>query len=106
MTLTNRGDLAITEVYVSPSSTDSWGEDRLGETVLEPRKSVRLRLGRMRDCGFDEVELPEASAARQPVEQWTRALGQISHGYQRGYGDSGNILDRRRSARLKHAAAG
>lgn len=57
-------------------------------------------------CGFDEVELPEASATRQPVEQWTRALGQISHGYQRGYGDSGNILDRRRSARLKHAAAG
>ena len=57
-------------------------------------------------CGFDEVELPEASAARQPVEQWVNALGQISHGYQRGYGDSGNILDRRRSARLKHAAAG
>ncbi|WP_186421170.1 DUF934 domain-containing protein [Bosea sp. CS1GBMeth4] len=56
-------------------------------------------------CGFDEVELPQESAARQPVEQWLTALGRISHGYQRGYGDSGNILDRRRAARLKHAAA-
>ncbi|CAN7257014.1 DUF934 domain-containing protein [Bosea sp. LjRoot9] len=50
-------------------------------------------------CGFDEVELPEASAARQPVEQWLEAVGQISHGYQRGYGDSHNILDQRRTAR-------
>lgn len=54
-------------------------------------------------CGFDEVELPDASAGRQPVEQWLRAVGQISHGYQRGYGDSRNILDQRRAAR---AAAG
>ncbi|SEF88950.1 DUF934 domain-containing protein [Bosea lathyri] len=50
--------------------------------------------------GFDEVELPEASAGRQPVAQWLRALEQISHTYQRGYGDGGsNILDQRRAAR-------
>lgn len=50
-------------------------------------------------CGFDEVELPEASAERQPVEQWLSALGKISHGYQRGFGDRANILDQRRAAR-------
>lgn len=54
-------------------------------------------------CGFDEIELPETSAARQPAEQWLGAIGRISHGYQRGYGDSRNILDQRRAAR---AAAG
>lgn len=55
-------------------------------------------------CGFDEVELPEASARRQPVEQWLRAAEQISHGYQRGYGDGGNILDQRRAARPARAS--
>jgi uncharacterized protein (DUF934 family) len=50
-------------------------------------------------CGFDEIELPEASAARQPVGQWLAALDRISHGYQRGYGDARNILDQRRAAR-------
>lgn len=55
-------------------------------------------------CGFDEVELPEASARRQPVGQWLAALGRISHGYQRGYGDEGNILDQRRAARRAQAS--
>lgn len=50
-------------------------------------------------CGFDEIELPDSSADRQPVEQWLKAVSQISHGYQRGYGDSRNILDQRRAAR-------
>lgn len=50
-------------------------------------------------CGFDEVELPEASAARQPVAQWLAAAGLISATYQRGYQAGGNILDQRRAAR-------
>jgi uncharacterized protein (DUF934 family) len=54
-------------------------------------------------CGFDEVELPEALAARQPVEQWLAALGSISATYQRGYG-AGSILDRRRAARGRAAS--
>lgn len=56
-------------------------------------------------CGFDEIELPEAHAARQPVEQWLRARALISHGYQRGYGDNRNILDQRRAARAAGTAA-
>ena len=55
-------------------------------------------------CGFDEIELPESSAARQPIAQWLNAAGQISRGYQRGYGDSRNILDQRRAARDASAA--
>lgn len=55
-------------------------------------------------CGFDEIELPETSASRQPVQQWLKAVSQISHGYQRGYGDSRNILDQRRAARAVAAA--
>jgi uncharacterized protein (DUF934 family) len=50
-------------------------------------------------CGFDEIDLAEASAARQPVTQWLGALKQISHTYQRGYDNGGNILDQRRAAR-------
>jgi len=51
-------------------------------------------------CGFDEIELPEASAGRQTVEQWREAIGRLSQTYQRGYRREGNILDRRRLARL------
>jgi uncharacterized protein (DUF934 family) len=53
-------------------------------------------------CGFDEIKLPAAMAARQPVAQWLKAEKLISHTYQRGY-DSGNILDQRRAARLRQA---
>lgn len=50
-------------------------------------------------CGFDEVEVPDALAARQPAAQWLRALSSTSSAYQRGYGDRSSILDRRRAAR-------
>ena len=48
-------------------------------------------------CGFDEVEIPDANAARQPVEQWLAARDRISLAYQRGYGAGENILERRRA---------
>lgn len=50
-------------------------------------------------CGFDEIELSEASAARQPLGQWLKAVGAFSSTYQRGYGARANILDQRRAAR-------
>lgn len=49
----NHSDHTIVELYVSPQSADAWGQDRLAEDVVDPAKSVRLKLGRMRDCGFD-----------------------------------------------------
>ncbi len=49
-------------------------------------------------CGFDEIDLPDAQAARQPFEQWIKAASSISQTYQRGFGTQ-NILDARRAAR-------
>lgn len=57
-------------------------------------------------CGFDTIELPEASAARQPVPQWLHAGTSFSATYQRGYGETGrNILDQRRSVRIAASIA-
>lgn len=50
-------------------------------------------------CGFDEIELPDASAERQPAEQWPHAASIVSSGYQRGYATGPSILDQRRAAR-------
>ena len=47
-------------------------------------------------CGFDEVELPETSAARQAPVQWREAAAWRGDAYQRGYRREGSILDRRR----------
>ena len=52
-------------------------------------------------CGFDEVDVPEASSLRQPPEQWISALTVRGQIYQRGYaGTTTSILDRRRLARM------
>lgn len=50
-------------------------------------------------CGFDEVELPDAVAARQPPEQWRAALGIVTEHYQTGYGAGPSILQKRLAAR-------
>ena len=50
-------------------------------------------------CGFDEVELPEASADRQPQGQWAHALAAITSGYQRGYARPASIFEQRKLAR-------
>ncbi|WP_353185911.1 DUF934 domain-containing protein [Bosea sp. (in: a-proteobacteria)] len=55
-------------------------------------------------CGFDTIELPQANAERQPLEQWLRARDSYSLTYQRDYGTPDrNILDRRRAARATAA---
>ena len=49
--------------------------------------------------GFDEVEIDEAQAARQPVEQWLRARALISESYQQTEDGPVTIFQRRRAAR-------
>lgn len=49
-------------------------------------------------CGFDEVQVPDTVALRQPVEQWMAQLGRVTLGYQRGRPIRESILDQRRSA--------
>lgn len=40
--LVNKTGFTIAEVYVSPADDDEWGEDVLGEDVLENKKSVEI----------------------------------------------------------------
>ncbi len=47
-------------------------------------------------AGFDEVEIGDDRAARQPLFQWLEALGSISESYQSG-GGGPSILEQRRS---------
>lgn len=71
--LANRSTLPITEIYVSPTSTDAWGDDRLGEAVLEPGRTLRLRLGRLRDCAFDVLVIyQDSSREERPAQNLCR----------------------------------
>ncbi len=65
----NRSDKLINEIYISASSTDQWGEDRLGEATLEPGGSLRIRLGRMRDCSFDVQVIYEDASREERIGQ-------------------------------------
>ena len=53
ITIVNKAKQAINEAYVSPANADEWGDDRLGDDTIDPGNNFRVRLGRMRDCGFD-----------------------------------------------------
>lgn len=50
-------------------------------------------------CGFDEIELPEESAARQPAAQWLGAVAHLQNTYQPGPTGGPSIFARRRAAR-------
>jgi hypothetical protein len=53
LVLTNRSTRIINEIYVSASSANNWGNDRLEEATLAVGATTRIRLGRTRDCHFD-----------------------------------------------------
>ncbi len=67
--IANRGSLSITEIYISPSSTDAWGDDRLADAILEPGRTLRLRLGRLRDCAFDVLVIYEDASREERLAQ-------------------------------------
>lgn len=46
-------------------------------------------------CGFDEIELPDESAARQTEAQWKNSSSVISAPYQPGYFRHASIFERR-----------
>ena len=50
-------------------------------------------------CGFDEVEIDEARLARQPVEQWLGALGDVTLSYQPSPDGTPSIFQLRATAR-------
>ncbi len=49
-------------------------------------------------AGFDEVEIGDDRAARQPLFQWLEALGSISESYQSGGGGPSILAQRRQVA--------
>ena len=69
VTVANRSALSITQVFVSPNNTDAWGDDRLGDAILEPGRTLRLRLGRLRDCAFDLLVIYEDASREERTAQ-------------------------------------
>ena len=49
-------------------------------------------------CGFQEVNVPEDVAIRQPLEQWMAQLDTVSLAYQRRKTERKSVLDQRRAA--------
>ena len=50
LTVLNQGVRPMNEIYVSPQTSDEWGEDRLGARTLESGAFVRIHLGWTREC--------------------------------------------------------
>ncbi len=48
-------------------------------------------------CGFDTIEISPERALRQPEANWMAAYLARDLGYQRGYDNTGSILDQRRA---------
>ncbi len=78
VTIANRSALPITELYVSPTSSDAWGEDRLGEAILGPGRTLRLRLGRTRDCAFDVLVIYNDASREERAAQNVCRSRQVS----------------------------
>ncbi|MFC7538551.1 hypothetical protein ACFQU2_02600 [Siccirubricoccus deserti] len=52
--LVNRTGYQINEIYVGPTSSDSWGRDILGNNVLADRRTFNVRFGsRTQACQWD-----------------------------------------------------
>jgi len=67
VTLVNRHGAAVQEVYISGTSQEDWGPDRLGEEVL-PRGQRREVSARLRDC---EADLRIVFEQRRAAEERT-----------------------------------
>ena len=50
-------------------------------------------------CGFDQVEIDDARLARQPLDQWLSALGDVTLSYQSSPDGTPSIFARRSEAR-------
>lgn len=54
-------------------------------------------------CGFEEVDIPDTMANRQPVQQWLAMKDTMSDHYQTGFGEGQSILQKRIAARKEAA---
>jgi len=66
LTVVNHSRHAITQLFVSSSTTDDWGQDRLTGTPIAPGASAPIRLGRVPDCTYDiQAVYDDASTEEQ-----------------------------------------
>ncbi len=68
--LTNGSGVTIREVYVSLSTDNNWGPDRLGQSVLNPGQGLNVSLPAVGVCTVDirVVYMNGASSERRRVE--------------------------------------
>ncbi|RYJ00952.1 MAG: hypothetical protein EON47_12280, partial [Acetobacteraceae bacterium] len=52
-TVANETDRSLQELYIFRPGAEQEGPDRLGSNVLPPRATLRVTLGRTRDCAFE-----------------------------------------------------
>ncbi len=64
--IVNHSAHSIVELYVSPSSADAWGPDRLGDRQIDTGGRLQVPLGRMRDCAFDVLAVYD-DATREEI---------------------------------------
>lgn len=65
LSVLNRSKINIHELYAAPQSAEVWGADQLGDAMVEPGGSVRLKLGRVRDCTFDLLAVYDDSSQEE-----------------------------------------
>ena len=53
LVVVNHAKVPIVQLYVSPADSDNWGDERLGNSNIDPGGSFHVRLGRGRGCSFD-----------------------------------------------------
>src|SRR5829696_7626766 len=58
-TIANDTDRALRELFVHPVGSEDRGPDRLGNGVLPPRASLRVRLDRRSACSWQAVAVFE-----------------------------------------------
>lgn len=75
--LVNRTGRTILQVFVSPATDRSWGEDRLGRDVLPPGRSLAITLPRDGTCVFDIRVVYDNDTAAEKRRVNTCAIGEV-----------------------------
>jgi hypothetical protein len=53
LAVTDKAPQPINELYVSPVTSDDWGDDRLGDVTIKPGRTRDVRLDGLHDCTVD-----------------------------------------------------
>jgi hypothetical protein len=68
-TIKNDTEDTITELYVSPSDDDDWGEDLLGDEELEPGDSIDIAIDdESEECEYDIQAVFEDDSVEEDEE--------------------------------------